>query len=67
VVEGDEARLRKRGLTIREIAGKLPPRGVPVEEMGRIARGERAHRRYRDDKAGNVVSERDWHFENSRV
>ncbi len=42
VVEGDEARLRKKGKTIAEVAGTLPPLDIPVEEMGRIAREERA-------------------------
>jgi AbrB family looped-hinge helix DNA binding protein len=46
VVEGDEARLRKKGKTIAEVVGTLPQLDVPVEEMGRIAREERAIRRH---------------------
>lgn len=45
VVEGEEARLRKKGPSIRDVGGSLPPIGVPVEEMVRIAREERAARR----------------------
>lgn len=46
VVEGDEARLRKKGKAIADVVGTLPPLDVPVEEMGRIAREERAVRRH---------------------
>ena len=44
VVEGHEARLRKRGPSIRDLVGTLPALETPVEEMGRIAREERARR-----------------------
>ncbi len=43
-VDGDEARLRKARLSLEEIAGALPALDVPVEEMPRIAKEERARR-----------------------
>jgi AbrB family looped-hinge helix DNA binding protein len=43
-VVGSEAHLRKARLSLNEIAGVLPPLDVPVEEMPRIAKEERAQR-----------------------
>jgi AbrB family looped-hinge helix DNA binding protein len=37
-VEDGEARLRKARFSIAELAGILPPLGIPVEEMPAIAR-----------------------------
>ena len=39
---GDEARVRKAQTTLEEIAGSLPPLGIPVEEMPARAREARA-------------------------
>ena len=39
---GDEARVRKARTTLEEIAGSLPPLGIPVEEMPSRAREARA-------------------------
>jgi AbrB family looped-hinge helix DNA binding protein len=45
---GDEAYLRKARPSLDELAGILPPLGIPIEEMPRIAREERAARVRRD-------------------
>ena len=39
-VEGSEARLRKARLSLEEIAGILPPIGIPIEDMPAIAKEE---------------------------
>jgi antitoxin PrlF len=44
VVEDGTARLRKHGLSIRDLVGILPPLGIPIEDMPRIAKEERAKR-----------------------
>jgi len=41
VVIGDEARLRKSGVSIRDVAGSLQPLPVPLEDMPAIAREAR--------------------------
>ncbi len=42
--EGGEARLRKAPMTLEEVAGSLPALDVPIEDMPRLAREERAER-----------------------
>lgn len=43
-VEGGEARLRKARMTLEAVAGSLPALGIPIEDMPRLAREERAER-----------------------
>ena len=43
-VEGGEARLRKARMTLEDVAGSLPALGIPIEDMPRLAREERAQR-----------------------
>jgi len=43
-VVGGEAHLRKAQLSLDDVAGVLPPLDVPVEDMPRIAKEERAKR-----------------------
>lgn len=46
VAEGGTARLRKvTRPTLREVAGSLPTLDIPVEDMPRIAKDERAARK----------------------
>lgn len=48
VLEGDEARLRKRTSRVRDLAGSLPPLppGMSVDQAIAEAKEERAQRRY---------------------
>jgi AbrB family looped-hinge helix DNA binding protein len=41
---GSEARIRKARRALDELAGILPPLGIPIEEMPRVAREEREER-----------------------
>ena len=43
-VEAGEARLREAPMTLEEVAGSLPALDVPIEDMPRLAREERAER-----------------------
>jgi AbrB family looped-hinge helix DNA binding protein len=45
IVDG-EARLRKARLSLDDIAGSVPPLDIPIEDMARIAKEERARRKY---------------------
>jgi AbrB family looped-hinge helix DNA binding protein len=49
-VVGGEAHLRKARLSLDEIAGVLPSLDIPIEEMPRIAKEERA-RQWREKMA----------------
>lgn len=44
VVEDGSARVRKYGLSVRDVAGSLPLLGIPVEDMPEIAKEEKARR-----------------------
>jgi AbrB family looped-hinge helix DNA binding protein len=44
VVEDGTARLQKYGLRVRDVVGKVPPLDIPLEEVMRIAKEERADR-----------------------
>lgn len=44
VIEDGEAKLRKARRSLAEIAGSLPPLGIPIEDMPAIAKEERAKR-----------------------
>jgi AbrB family looped-hinge helix DNA binding protein len=43
-LEGDSARVRRARTSLEEIAGSLPPLGVPIEDMPARARAARARR-----------------------
>lgn len=43
-VEGGEARLRKAYSSLEEVAGSLPPLGMPIDDAIKLAKDERAKR-----------------------
>ena len=43
-VEDAEARLRNALLSLQEVAGRIPALGIPIEDMPRLAKEERAKR-----------------------
>ncbi len=43
-IEDGEVKLRKAFLSLEEVAGSLPPLGMPIEEAIRLAKEERARR-----------------------